>query len=352
MAQKKFTLILFIVVFATTKLFAQANPFISVLPSNSGIVALGATNDLLITVGNTGTASIPVSKLRPIVTVPASVTFLANGLQTGLPAGWTILSNTGAQLRLCNSGDVIPGTSSREIILKVEGVTIAPPTTFSGQINFGNGSTCAAGPTVSGNNTADDFATSTIEVITNPLPLTLIGFSANLLNCQPTLNWITENEINSSRFEIERATQNTSNWVTVGTAAAQGNSTTKFKYNFSDNIVQASSQKVFYRLKMIDRDGRYSYSSILPVYLNCKTVQMNVFPNPVQKGNLYVSITGSNNIEASLISISGQVVSKMSLKNGTNVLDVSNISNGMYILNANFENGTSKKIKVLVQHSN
>ncbi len=151
--------------FVASNASGQANPSIAVQPSNAGIVPVGGTNDLIITIANTGTGSIAVAKLRPIVTVPASVAFLASGLQTGLPAGWTILTNTATQLRICNTTDVIGGNESRTIILKVQGVTIASAQTFTGQINFGNGTTCASGTAVAGNATADDFATSTIEVI-------------------------------------------------------------------------------------------------------------------------------------------------------------------------------------------
>jgi hypothetical protein len=152
----------FFIVFNTC---GQANPFIAVLPANSGLVTLGGTLDLTITIGNTGTASIAVSKLRPIIQVPVSVTFLPDAQQTGLPAGWSILSNTGSQLRVCNSGDIIPGQTNRIIILKVQGVSIAPSTQFQGNINFGNGTTCAPGTSVAGDNTADNAAQSTIEVV-------------------------------------------------------------------------------------------------------------------------------------------------------------------------------------------
>jgi hypothetical protein len=152
--------------FVASNALGQANPGIAVAPSNAGIVSVGAENTLTITVSNSLAGSIAVSKLRPIITVPASVTFLADAQQlSGLPAGWTILSNTGSQLRLCNSSDVIGGNDSRTISLKVQGVTINAAQTFSGQINFGNGTTCAAGTSVAGNITADDFATSTIEVV-------------------------------------------------------------------------------------------------------------------------------------------------------------------------------------------
>lgn len=161
-------LFFFISMFCSTTYYSygQANPFINVLPSNSGVVATGGTLDIIVTIGNTGPVSaVPKAKLRPIIQVPASVQFLPNAQQTGLPAGWTILTNSGSQLRVCNSTDSILVNTSRTITLKVIGVTVFGPLTFSGNINFGNGTTCAAGPTVTGDLITDNSATSTIEVL-------------------------------------------------------------------------------------------------------------------------------------------------------------------------------------------
>lgn len=163
--------------FIASKSFGQANPFINVLPSNSGIVAVGGTIDIIVTIGNTGpNSTIPQAKLRPIIQVPPSVAFLPNAQQVGLPAGWTILSNTGSQLRICNSADPIPVSTSRIIILKAQGVTVSPPQTFSGNINFGNGTTCAAGTSVAGDLTTDNSATSTVQVVTPSVTLNLNVF--------------------------------------------------------------------------------------------------------------------------------------------------------------------------------
>jgi SprB repeat len=151
--------------FIASNAIGQANPTIAVLPANSGVVSVGAPLDLQITIGNTGTANIVAFKLRPIITVPAIVTFLPDAQQTGLPAGWSIVSNTGSQLRICNGSDVIPGSGNRTIILKVQGVTIGGPTTFSGQLNFGGASCAAGGAAPTGNVTADDNATSTLTVV-------------------------------------------------------------------------------------------------------------------------------------------------------------------------------------------
>lgn len=163
--------------FIASKSVGQANPFINVLPSNSGIVSVGAIIDIEVTIGNTGPIStIPQAKLRPIIQVPASVTFLPNAQQVNLPAGWTILSNSGSQLRVCNSTDPIPVNTSRTILLKAQGVTVTPPQTFSGNINFGNGTTCAAGPSVSGDLTTDNSALSTVQVVAPVTTLNLHVF--------------------------------------------------------------------------------------------------------------------------------------------------------------------------------
>jgi hypothetical protein len=285
------------------------------------------------------------------VTIPPSIVFLDNAQQTGLPVGWTILSNTGTQLRLCNSGDAIPGTSQRDIILKVQGVNIAPPQTFAGQINFGNGTTCAAGTSVAGNNTADDFATSTIEVIAGTVPLTLLSFNATLLNCQPSLKWTTENEINAARIEVERASENSSTWILAGVTEARGKPGSKTDYSLTDNSLNTSSAtKQLYRLKLIDKDGKFTYSDILPVSINCKTVQLSVFPNPVQNGKLYVSLTGtSGQAEAILMSVTGQAILKTKINNGTQFLNVVNVPDGTYILNVRDANGIVEKAKVIIQ---
>ena len=163
---KQLLIFISIICFAKFYTFGQANPFINVLPSNSGLVTTGGTIDIIVTIGNTGPVSaVPKAKLRPIIQVPSSVQFLPNAQQTGLPTGWTILSNTGTQLRVCNSTDSIPVNTSRTITLKVQGITASPPLTFSGNINFGNGTTCAAGPSVNGDLITDNSALSTVEVV-------------------------------------------------------------------------------------------------------------------------------------------------------------------------------------------
>jgi hypothetical protein len=329
----------------------QANPFINVLPANSGIVSVGATLDITVTVGNAGPIStIAQAKLRPIIQVPPSVTFLSTAQQTGLPAGWSILSNTGSQLRICNSTDPIPVNTSRTITLKVQGVTVTAPQTFSGNINFGNGTTCAAGTSVTGDITTDNSALSTIEVIPGvPLPLMLNNFTVNTDNCIAYLHWSTSSEVNTEKFDIEKSETTDAKWKTIGSVYAHSNPSLNSTYYFTDDNISSANKEVMYRLKMVDIDGSFMYSPTVDAVLKCDEQNLYVFPNPVANGKFQVSLTSIENVDASLTSVTGQHIKNVILKSGINNVDVSALSNGVYFLNVKFSNGINQTVKVNIQ---
>ncbi len=172
----KIVILSFVIIFSAITAKAQnADPTIAVAPSNSGIVAVGAIIDITVTVGNTLSGTIPAGKMRPLIQVPSSVTFPAS--QPGLPTGWTILTNTGNQIRLCNSSASLAGFASIDIILKVQGVTVSGPQTFSGTQQ--GGTACANGPAVAGNVPSNDAATSTIQVV-SPCGLTVTATAGSI----------------------------------------------------------------------------------------------------------------------------------------------------------------------------
>jgi hypothetical protein len=145
----------------------QANAFIQVLTLNSGNVTLGGTVDIQVTVGNSGpTSNIAANNVRTQVSVPASlVSILPNAQQTGIPAGWSITSNNGTTIQLCNGSDVIAPNTQRNVLIKVQGNTLGGPLTVSGGLSFRSGNNCVSPGSLAGNNTADDNGTSSISVI-------------------------------------------------------------------------------------------------------------------------------------------------------------------------------------------
>jgi hypothetical protein len=102
---------------------------------------------------------------------------------------------------------------------------------------------------------------------------------------------------------------------------------------------------------MIDRDGHYKYSKVLQVLNDCKNIVVDVYPNPAQNGKLYLEISGaSRDMEAILVTLSGQLLLKSKIKNGVNYLNISSIASGHYVLKINDSNGFEKTVKVFIQN--
>jgi hypothetical protein len=116
------------------------------------------------------------------------------------------------------------------------------------------------------------------------LPLDILTFTGQLQNnLSVLLNWNTENEINTSHFVIERSNDGI-RFNNIGNVSALGhnNNTGPFNYSFTDqNAIQQSSQRLYYRLKMMDKNGSFKYSNIISVLLPVTTGKLGVSPNPV-----------------------------------------------------------------------
>ena len=121
-----------------------------------------------------------------------------------------------------------------------------------------------------------------------PIPVELISFFANLIKDKVELLWQTATETNNSGFEILRGvypansgTQNDNNeWKRIGFIEGSGTTTEPKTYSFVDEDVTTGKYK--YRLKQIDFDGSFEYSSIVEVAVGIPTeylLEQN-FPNP------------------------------------------------------------------------
>ena len=93
------------------------------------------------------------------------------------------------------------------------------------------------------------------------LPITLQSFTAQAKDRDAVLNWQTKTEQNSDRFMVERSTD-ARNFTTIGTVITKGQAAT---YQYTDKEINRFAQ-VYYRLKMVDKDGAYSYSNIVALY--------------------------------------------------------------------------------------
>ncbi len=149
------------------------------------------------------------------------------------------------------------------------GLWIAYPTTRVGNIL-----------TATGFSKFSDFAVATYL---STLPLNLLSFDAQIKNEKVNLRWQTANETNVTGFDIERMTGN--NWVKIGSVQSSGNASGTNDYSFSDNLPARGVN--YYRLKIIDADGKSAYSRIINFEFRISRafVYQNV-PNPFSNSTI------------------------------------------------------------------
>lgn len=163
-------------------------------------------------------------------------------------------------------------------------------------------------------------------------PTTLSYFNVDLKNNEARLSWTTATEINTQNFEIEYS-NNGREFNKVATVAAAGNSNTTKQYSYTHAV--SNNPIHYYRLKMIDKDGKYTYSNIVKLKAETKSFSADVFPTIVKdNANININSLATQLINISLIDNNGRVVKQMnvSVLQGSNSLqlETKNISNGFY----------------------
>lgn len=270
------------------------------------------TTQIRVTIYNNGSVDLPMYKIRPLISVGSGITF--NASQPNLPAGWSILANTGTTIRFSNGTDMIPVFDSRDFYINVTPTAIGSYT-FTANIFWSTG---VAPGSASGPATAEDDpgnnSSITTSIVSTALPLRLTSFAGTAINCSSVLEWKTEEESNTSHFEVEQSTDGVS-FSMKGKTAAQGSGAGK---NYSFSVAQGKGTAL-YRLKMVDKDGKFTYSNIIAVKVSCGNDEYTrLYPNPVPGDREYVTLSFkleeyTGRAEVVLLNTSGQQVSRQAV---------------------------------------
>jgi hypothetical protein len=168
-----------------------------------------------------------------------------------------------------------------------------------------------------------EFDTLTVS---GALPITGLSLSAKKEGQKVKLDWFTLTESNTSRYDIERSI-NGINFGKIGEVQAIGNSNKRTDYGFTDML--PGKKLNYYRLKQVDRDGRFVYSEIRVIKFGDEK-QFKVYPI-ITQGPLYIEgITEF--VKIKLFNSSGQLVKTTSSNNTPDEFDISNLPGGMYWL--------------------
>jgi hypothetical protein len=165
------------------------------------------------------------------------------------------------------------------------------------------------------------------------LPVTWLNFTASIQNNSMLLNWSTAQEYDSKDFTIQRS-RNGIQWDNLGTVPAAQNSQTTSRYQFFDQ--QPLPGMNYYRLLQSDINGRCSYSSIVHINFEPTNTAIFVYPNPVVNG--IINIQAAYPSTGLLYNSSGILIWKKELSVGTQKINVSNLSKGLYVLKAAGQN--------------
>jgi hypothetical protein len=241
---------------------------------------------------------------------PIAVNDMINGT-SGRTASGSIMPNDSDPNSEVLTAQLVTNSADGNVVLNANGTfTFTPNAGFNGTSTTFTYMVCDNGSPV----LCSNIATVTISFpVNSALPTSLVDLTASYENSNVVINWTTTFEENSSVFEIERSIDGI-NFKTVGTVKAQGNSTIRRDYTFGDDVSNSTARKndLYYRLKLVDKDGKTAFSKVLVVRVyKTKSLQsVSVTPNPTVNDikvkvqlneNSYITIKVMNNSGAEIM---------------------------------------------------
>ncbi len=168
------------------------------------------------------------------------------------------------------------------------------------------------------------------------LPLRLLSFNGSKHDNSVDLKWQTSSEINTDYFEVQFST-NGSQWNVIGNVKAAGNSNIQQNYGLVHHSPVTGTN--FYRLKIIDKDKKASFSNIITINFTIVGISINsVNPNPFEdRIKIEISSDKNDKIYFQLSDNLGRIVKTLNsvLQKGVNQVwmnDLGSLSKGIYTL--------------------
>ncbi|MBK9994322.1 MAG: DUF11 domain-containing protein [Saprospiraceae bacterium] len=189
-------------------------------------------------------------------------------------------------------------------------------------------------------NTGDAIPHVDAGLILSVLPLEWLGFTAEYNGSFTELNWSTGTEINNSHFEIERRHESEKDFEKIGQESASTNaSATLHEYSHDDYDVVMSGL-YYYRIKQVDRDGKYSYSKIVAIKkLKANDLSVYIYPNPVRDLlKVEIDLSTDEDVIVDVVDANGKVImhqpfgGRMKAGRSNKILNTESLTSGNYVI--------------------
>jgi hypothetical protein len=188
----------------------------------------------------------------------------------------------------------------------------------------------------------DNFATAGV-VAQAPLPVHFSSFTVKKTTAGAQLTWKVEAEENVSVYEVQSSTDGRS-FTKLSTVEAKGLNT----YGALDNRV--AQGPTFYRIKSVDIDGRFLYSTVVVLAGDKSSVQMKAFMS--DRNTLTVQHDAAESGSRVMVSsMDGRVIKSQVLTVGSQqtTIDLSAAQGGIYIVRYDNGTGGTQSIKFIKQ---
>ncbi len=201
------------------------------------------------------------------------------------------------------------------------------------------------------NNTYGWGRIDVLEAVNNTLAVHFLSFSGIAQKDGNLLFWITEQEVNSNYFEIQRSS-NGIDFETIGLVRATGSVIGQHTYQYKD--ILAKEGITYYRIREVGSDGSASISRIVSLQRSSGE-SLRISPTLTQEGiRIFGNIEESGIYTISLSSGNAQVVynQDIELQKGINDLFINwgSLASGVYVFEIRNADWTFKRIeKIIIQ---
>lgn len=181
-------------------------------------------------------------------------------------------------------------------------------------------------------------------------PVELVDFQASVLNNKSVkLIWQTSSELNNNGFEI-LGSIDAKTWRKLNFVEGAGSTSGMQYYNYEDRHPNIGIN--YYRLKQIDLDGAFEYSSVVSIDLTAKgnLSGLRIAPNPTQSGSfsLILPENEAETIQMTMYDYTGRLVRNTGLFDTQTEINVADLDKGMYVVRVDMDGVTAWE-RVVVQ---
>ena len=181
------------------------------------------------------------------------------------------------------------------------------------------------------------------------LPVSYESFTGSTTNHTNILNWVTQNEKNNVRFDIQRSIDGVS-FKVIGTVQATDKPGSQH-YRFEDG--NSSNAITYYRLSQVDKDGHSNLSKTIIISSQQGNLFVSQYPNPVHDVlSLSMSSPAVNTVQVIIADMEGRILAKYDWRKDAPVLKKSincaGLKPGMYQLTVSA--GAERKVSSFVKY--